>query len=79
MHEELGIEIGRTTALLAVQHDYADKAVLLDVHVVWDFVGEAQGMEGQPLEWVRAQDLAQRQFPAANEPIVSAVLALLCA
>ena len=79
LREELGIEVGRTTALLAVQHDYADKAVLLDVHVVWDFVGEAQGMEGQPLEWVRAQDLAQRQFPAANEPIVSAVLALLSA
>ena len=77
LREELGIEIGRTTALLEVQHDYGDKAVLLDVHVVWDFVGEAQGLEGQPLAWVRAQDLAQRQFPAANEPIVSAVQALL--
>jgi len=77
LREELGIEIGRSTPLLEVQHDYADKAVLLDVHVVWDFVGQAQGLEGQPLEWVRAQDLSQRQFPAANQPIVTAVQALL--
>src|SRR5210317_2614401 len=73
--EELGIEIGRTSPLIAVQHDYADKAVLLDVHVVWDFAGEAVGLERQPLAWVCAQDLPDYDFPAANEPIVAAVLA----
>ena len=75
--EELGIEIGRTSPLIAVQHDYADKAVLLDVHVVWDFAGEAVGLERQPLAWVSAWDLPDYEFPAANEPIVAAVLALL--
>ena len=75
--EELGIEIGRTSPLIAVQHDYADKAVLLDVHVVWDFAGEAVGLERQPLAWVCARDLPDYEFPAANEPIVAAVLALL--
>jgi 8-oxo-dGTP diphosphatase len=75
--EELGIAIGRTSPLIAVQHDYADKAVLLDVHVVWDFAGEAVGLEQQPLAWVCAQDLPDYEFPAANEPIVTAVLALL--
>ena len=75
--EELGIEIGRTSPLIAVQHDYADKAVLLDVHVVWDFAGEAVGLEQQPLAWVCARDLPDYEFPAANEPIVAAVLALL--
>ena len=75
--EELGIEIGRTSPLIAVQHDYADKAVLLDVHVVWDFAGEAVGLERQPLAWVSARDLPDYEFPAAYEPIVAAVLALL--
>ena len=77
LREELGITIGRTSALLAVTHDYGDKAVLLDVHIVWDFAGEARGLEAQPLAWVTPQELAQYPFPAANIPIVEAVTKLL--
>ena len=77
LHEELGIVIGRTSALLEVHHDYGDKTVLLDVHVVWDFSGEARGLEDQPLAWVTPQDLARYEFPAANMPIVAALGKLL--
>ena len=77
MREELGIVIGRTSALLEVHHDYGDKSVLLDVHVVWEFSGEARGLEDQPLAWVAPQDLARYAFPAANMPIVTAVGKLL--
>ncbi len=77
LREELGIVIGRTSALLEVRHDYGDKTVLLDVHVVWEFSGEAQGLEGQPLAWVTPQELAGYAFPAANMPIVIAVGELL--
>lgn len=77
LREELGIAIKRTSALLKVQHDYGDKTVLLDVHVVWEFSGEARGLESQPLRWVMVQDLAQFDFPAANVPIVEAVEKLL--
>ncbi|HDY81533.1 MAG TPA: 8-oxo-dGTP diphosphatase MutT [Halieaceae bacterium] len=77
LREELGIVIGRSSALLEVMHDYTDKAVLLDVHVVWEFTGEARGLEGQPLAWVAAEELAQYPFPAANVPIVDAVRKLL--
>ena len=49
LREELGIHIGRTTPLLEVRHDYSDKSVLLDVHVVWEFSGEPRGLENQPL------------------------------
>jgi 8-oxo-dGTP diphosphatase len=77
LHEELGIVIGRTSALLEVHHDYGDKTVLLDVHVVWDFSGEARGLEAQPLAWVTPQDLASYEFPAANMPIVAALGKLL--
>ena len=77
LREELGIVIGRTSALLEVHHDYGDKTVLLDVHVVWEFSGEARGLEDQPLAWVAPQDLARYAFPAANIPIVSAVGTLL--
>lgn len=77
LREELGIAVGRTTALLQIRHDYGDKAVLLDVHVVWDFTGEARGLEDQPLAWVAPGQLSDYQFPAANVPIVEAVQELL--
>ncbi len=72
--EELGITPGRTEALLEVHHDYGDKSVLLDVHVVWDFAGKPQSLEGQPMAWVEAADLGRYEFPAANLPIVEAVI-----
>jgi 8-oxo-dGTP diphosphatase len=77
LKEELDIEPGRTSALLQVAHDYGDRSVLLDVHVVWDFYGTPAGLEGQPLAWVAAEELERYPFPAANEPIVRAVRKLL--
>ncbi|CAA0109835.1 8-oxo-dGTP diphosphatase [Halioglobus japonicus] len=73
LHEELGIAIGRTSALLEINHDYGDKKVLLDVHIVWEFSGEAIPQEGQPMAWVAAPELSSYTFPAANKPIVEAV------
>lgn len=73
LKEELGIEPGRTSSLLQVKHDYGDKQVLLDVHVVWDFSGTAAGLENQPLLWVPFSALSQYRFPAANVPIVEAI------
>jgi 8-oxo-dGTP diphosphatase len=75
LREELGVEIGRTSPLLVVRHDYGDKLVLLDVHVVWEFDGEARGAEGQPLAWIAPTSLAEYRFPAANAPIVEAIAA----
>lgn len=71
--EELGITIGATRPLIEISHDYGDKQVLLDVHVVTEFRGEALGLEGQPLRWVPAEELGDYAFPAANVPIVDAV------
>jgi 8-oxo-dGTP diphosphatase len=79
LREELGIGIGRTSPLLEVRHDYGDKQVLLDVHVVWEFEGEARGLENQPLAWVAPAALEQYRFPAANGPVIDAITALLAA
>ena len=73
LREELGIAIGHTSALLKVHHDYGDKVVLLDVHVVWEFSGEAQPRESQPMAWVSLQALSDYAFPAANLPILAEV------
>lgn len=72
LREELGIEVVLARPLIKVQHDYADKHVLLDVWEVSEFTGSVHGAEGQPLAWVRARDLPSYEFPAANRPIVAA-------
>jgi 8-oxo-dGTP diphosphatase len=77
LREELGIRVGRSSPLIEVRHDYGDKRVLLDVHVVWEFEGAACGREGQPLRWVAADALERYRFPAANAPIVAAVATLV--
>ena len=77
LSEELGIEIERATALLEVKHDYGDRSVVLDAHVVWAFRGPARALEGQPMAWVKPQALYHYAFPAANAPIVDAVHRLL--
>lgn len=76
LNEELGIEIdlSATTSLIQVPYHYPDKSVLLDVFRVNRFNGEAYGREGQPLKWVNLTDLENHQFPAANKPIVNALL-----
>lgn len=70
--EELGIAVTASRPLIQVSHDYADKQVLLDVWEVFGFTGEPHGAEGQPLAWVRPDELTNYSFPAANRPIVTA-------
>ena len=72
LYEELGIVVRDARPLIKVRHEYPDKSVLLDVWRVSAFDGEPQGREGQPIEWVSAQELPDRDFPAANRPIVTA-------
>ena len=52
---------------------HGEKIVLLNVWRVDAFAGEPFGREGQPVEWVAIKDLIQRDYPAANWPIVNAV------
>ena len=73
--EELAIVVTACEPLVRIAHEYTDKAVVLDVWCVTEFSGEPRGVEGQPLQWVEPSDLTTYAFPAANEPIIKAVLA----
>ena len=73
LFEEPAIEILTTEPLIKIRHDYGDKIVLLDVHKVTAFVGDARGNEGQPIAWVAPEHLYQYDFPAANCPIIKAI------
>lgn len=73
LREELGITVTSARPLICVRHDYPDKAVLLDVWRVDDYSGEVTSCEGQQLEWVAVENLPDRNYPAANLPVITAV------
>jgi 8-oxo-dGTP diphosphatase len=74
LQEELAIVVTACAPLLEVHHNYPDKSVLLDVWLVTAFTGEPHGNEGQPVRWVDVAALNNYTFPAANAPIVAAVI-----
>lgn len=71
--EELGITPTRMRPLIRIRHQYPDKAVLLDVWRVDAWHGVPHPHDAERIEWVAVEGLAQKQFPAANLPVVSAL------
>ncbi|MEL7046901.1 MAG: 8-oxo-dGTP diphosphatase MutT [Pseudomonadota bacterium] len=76
LREELAIELKSHAQLLTIEHDYGDKRVRLDVHLVHEFSGDPVSCEGQPMRWVSVQELADYAFPKANLPIVEQLRAI---
>ena len=73
LDEELGIRPLATRPLMTVPWRYADRAVVLDTHLVARFAGSPAGREAQSLRWVAENELAALDFPAANRPILAAL------
>lgn len=71
--EELGVFVESARPLIRVPHAYADRNVLLDVWKVTSWQGEPRGLENQEIDWVLPEVLPERDFPAADVPIVAAV------
>jgi 8-oxo-dGTP diphosphatase len=74
LREELGIRVDNASRLLEVNHDYEDRVVMLDVWLVHAYQGQPQAIEAQPLRWVRLAELPQWPMPAADLPIIEALL-----
>ena len=71
--EELGIEPRAGHRLIRIRHRYDRVAVVLDVWSVHEFSGTPTAREGQSLAWTTPSALSRFEFPAANDPIVSAL------
>lgn len=74
LKEEVALNVHSSEPFMALSYDYPDKQVLLDIHTVSDFTGEAQGLEGQKIAWVDKHDLTHYDFPEANKPILAKLL-----
>ena len=70
LNEEIGIDVQSSTPFLEIHHDYPDKSVHLDIHLVEEFDGQARHLEEQDHKWVAISDLNNYEFPAANVVII---------
>lgn len=75
LKEEVALNVHSSEPFMALSYDYPDKQVLLDIHTVSNFTGEAQGLEGQQIVWVDKHELTHYDFPDANKPILAKLLA----
>ncbi len=73
LKEELGIDLLGHRPLIRNLHHYPDKSVLLDVYLVREYEGIPQGLEGQPLRWVKPERLSDYPMPAADLPVLTAL------
>ncbi|MGI2170247.1 8-oxo-dGTP diphosphatase MutT [Shewanella sp. MF05960] len=76
LKEEVSLDVNHTSEFIDISHDYPDKHVLLDIHLVTDFTGNAIGVEGQQVKWVDIDALNDYEFPEANKPILDKLLTL---
>jgi len=70
LDEELGIHVLEAEPVLELQHDYADKRVLLDVWHVRRYRGAVVARDGQPLKWVTPDECRTLAMLEADWPIV---------
>ena len=72
--EELGIQVLETKPLITLDHDYPDRHVRLKVFAVTVYSGVVAGREGQALQWLAVDDLAELDFLQGNQPIIEQLL-----
>ncbi|HEX2493489.1 MAG TPA: (deoxy)nucleoside triphosphate pyrophosphohydrolase [Steroidobacter sp.] len=73
LREELGVEVHDAEPLIAFEHAYADRRVLLELWLVTRFTGEARPLERQPLRWVDLEMLDHIGLLEADAPMAPAL------
>ncbi len=75
LREELGVEVLEAAPLIAYEHGYSDRRVLLDLWLVSRYSGEPRSVEGQPLQWVMIDELETVGLLEADRPMIPALRA----
>ena len=72
LEEELGIETRECcfAPLGFTSHSYDDFHLMMPLYVCRMWKGEPEPKEGQELAWVKPNDLAQYEMPAADIPLI---------
>lgn len=70
LREELNIEVRSAQRVVAYTHQYADRAIHLDLWYVTDYVGTPISAEGQSIKWITLDELDETTLLAADAPMV---------
>jgi mutator protein MutT len=73
LREELGIEVHDATPLIAYEHEYPHRRVLLDLWVVISYSGEPQPLDAPALQWTAIDELQRVGLLAADLPMIPAL------
>ena len=76
LHEELGITVKEAclAPLTFASHTYDSFHLLMPLYICRRWDGFVQPREGQALKWVRPRELRSYPMPAADEPLIPAIL-----
>jgi len=79
LKEELGIEVEEAclAPLTFASHAYDDFVLLMPLWVCRRWSGTPVGREGQALKWVSPKRLRDFPMPAADEPLIPALIDLI--
>lgn len=76
LKEELNITVEHAQYWMTARYQYPNYKVHLHAWHVHCYQGEAEGHEGQILRWVPVNQLLMLDWPAANYPIIRALMQL---
>ncbi len=74
--EELNYDLKQAQPLKNLTFEYTELTVILDVWYGLDPNAKVFSNENQPLRWVTKSQLKNLQMPAANGPIVDAIMSI---
>ncbi len=77
LREELDVEAEVGELLLACTHTYEDVGILILFYEVKFWKGEPKTKHHTRLEWIKYQELRQREIPEANKKILDRILSAL--
>jgi 8-oxo-dGTP diphosphatase len=73
LHEELAVEVHDAAPLIAYEHQYPHRRILLDLWVVTRYTGEPQPLDAPALQWAAIDDLARIGLLEADRPMIGAL------
>jgi 8-oxo-dGTP diphosphatase len=73
LHEELAVEVHEAAPLIAYEHQYPHRRILLDLWVVTRYTGEPQALDAPAVQWAAIDDLERIGLLEADRPMIGAL------
>jgi 8-oxo-dGTP diphosphatase len=73
LREELDVEVHEAAPLIAYEHQYPERRLLLDLWVVTRYSGEPKALDAPALQWAAIDDLERIGLLEADRPMIAAL------